>query len=425
MAACPHEAGRFFAFLADAAASQLQDGTDLQIMFGIGGERDLSERELPHLAGWRASRPVRVGNGAWGQRQLDVYGELLGAAQRLVQQLGEPDPLTQQFLAAAADTAASRWTEKDQGIWEIRGEPRHFLYSKLMCWVALDRAIALAPRLGARHRVEGWAAARDQIRTAILTRGSDRAGAFTQAFGSEDLDASSLMLAITGFLPGDDPRMKATNGAIAAHLTDDRGLVYRYPAHDGLPGEEGTFLLCTFWLAQAQALAGELDQATATFERAAAINDVGLLAEEVDVGSGEMIGNFPQAFSHIGLINAAWAITQAGNMPSAAPRWWRRQALARRRGPDPRSATLRNGCWQLCDTWRARMDHHCPQPGDRPHREHGRARFSAAQPPDARPGPMRRCFRGRSGGRRLPRDGVSHYDARTALLRMACRPVRR
>ena len=140
-------------------------------MFGIGGERDLSERELPHLAGWRASRPVRVGNGAWGQRQLDVYGELLGAAQRLVQQLGEPDPLTQQFLAAAADTAASRWTEKDQGIWEIRGEPRHFLYSKLMCWVALDRAIALAPQLGARHRVGGWAAARDQIRTAILPAG--------------------------------------------------------------------------------------------------------------------------------------------------------------------------------------------------------------------------------------------------------------
>ena len=122
--------------------------TDLQIMFGIGGERDLSERELPHLAGWRDSRPVRVGNGAWNQRQLDVYGELLGAAQRLVDQLGELDPVTQQFLAAAADTAASRWKEKDQGIWEIRGEPRDFLYSKLMCWVALDRAIALAPQLG-------------------------------------------------------------------------------------------------------------------------------------------------------------------------------------------------------------------------------------------------------------------------------------
>src|SRR5712691_2259853 len=313
VAACPDEANKFFAFLADAAATQLRRGADLQIMFGIGGERDLSERELPHLAGWRDSRPVRVGNGAWNQRQLDVYGELLGAAQRLVDQLGELDPVTQQFLAAAADTAASRWKEKDQGIWEIRGEPRDFLYSKLMCWVALDRAIALAPRLGAADRAAGWAAARDEIRAAILEHGwSEKAGAFTQAFGGDDLDASNLMLAITGFLPGDDPRMKATIDATAERLTDERGLVYRYLAHDGLAGEEGTFLLCTFWLAHAQALVGELDLATATFERAAAaINDVGLLAEEVDPGSGEMIGNFPQAFSHIGLINAAWAIAQA------------------------------------------------------------------------------------------------------------------
>jgi GH15 family glucan-1,4-alpha-glucosidase len=313
VAACPDEAGKFFGFLADAAASELRRGKDLQIMFGVGGEHDLSERELPHLVGWRASRPVRVGNGAWAQRQLDVYGELLLAAQRLADQLGELDPVTQQFLAAAADMAASRWNEKDQGIWEIRGEPRNFLYSKLMCWVALDRAIALAPLLGAENRTTAWAAVRDQIRAAILERGwNDKAGAFTQAFGSEDLDASSLMLVITGFLPGDDPRMKATVDAIADRLTDERGLVYRYLAYDGLAGGEGTFLLCTFWLAHAQALAGELDQATATFERAvAAINDVGLLAEEVDPGSGEMIGNFPQAFSHIGMVNAAWAISQA------------------------------------------------------------------------------------------------------------------
>jgi GH15 family glucan-1,4-alpha-glucosidase len=325
VAACPDEANKFFAFLADAAASQLERELDLQIMFGIGGERDLTERELPHLSGWRSSRPVRVGNGAWNQRQLDVYGELLGAAQRLVEQLGELDPITQRFLAAAADTAARRWREKDQGIWEIRGEPRDFLYSKLSCWAALDRAIALAPQLGALHRVEGWAATRDEIRAAILSRGwNDRAGAFTQAFGSEDLDASNLMLAITGFLPGDDPRMKATIDATAARLTDERGLVYRYLAHDGLEGEEGTFLLCTFWLAHAQALTGELDQAKANFERAvAAVNDVGLLAEEVDGATGEMIGNFPQAFSHIGLVNAAWAITQAedraaGRDPAAA-----------------------------------------------------------------------------------------------------------
>jgi GH15 family glucan-1,4-alpha-glucosidase len=286
---------------------------DLQIMFGIGGEHDLSERELPHLSGWRDSKPVRVGNGAWNQRQLDVYGELLSAASRLVEQLGELDPVTQQFMSAAADTAAARWMEKDQGIWEVRGDPRHYLYSKLMCWVALDRAIALAPQLGAEDKVPHWSSVRDLIRAAILTHGwSEKAGAFTQAFGSEDLDASNLMLAIAGFLPGDDPRMKATIDATAQRLTDERGLVYRYRANDGLAGEEGTFLLCTFWLAQAQAMAGELDQAVATFGRAvAAISDVGLLAEEVDAGSGEMIGNFPQAFSHIGLINAAWAIAQA------------------------------------------------------------------------------------------------------------------
>ncbi len=313
VAACPFEANKFFVFLADAAASQLQHGADLQIMFGIGGERDLTERELPHLAGWRGSRPVRVGNGAWLQRQLDVYGELLGAAQRLVNQLGDLDPVTRRFLSAAADTAAARWREKDQGIWEIRGEPQDFLYSKLMCWVALDRAISLASLLSAEDRVTDWTAARDEIRAAILERGwNERAGAFTQAFGSEDLDASSLMLTITGFLAGDDPRMKATIDAIAQRLTDERGLVYRYLADDGLSGEEGTFLLCTFWLAQAQALGGEVEAATATFERAvAAINDVGLLAEEIAPRHSEMIGNFPQAFSHIGLINAAWAITQA------------------------------------------------------------------------------------------------------------------
>ena len=313
VAACPDEAHRFFGFLAAATASQLHRGDDLQIMVGIGGERDLTERELPHLRGWRGSRPVRVGNGAWNQRQLDVYGELLGAAQRLVDQLGELAPATRSFLVAAADMAGRRWREQDQGIWEIRGAPRDFLYSKLMCWVALDRAIALAEQLGAKDRVEGWTATRDEIRAAILDRGwSEAAGAYTQTFDGDDLDASNLMLAITGFLPGDDPRMKATIDATATRLTDRHGLVWRYRTADGLEGEEGTFLLCSFWLAQAQALAGELDQARGTFERAVGYaNDVGLLAEEVDVGGAEMIGNYPQAFSHIGLVNAAWAITQA------------------------------------------------------------------------------------------------------------------
>ncbi len=198
-------------------------------------------------------------------------------------------------------------------IWEVRGGAREFLYSKLMCWVALDRAIDLAPLLGAEDRVDRWSAIREEIRAAILDRGwSEKAGAFTQSFGSNELDASNLMMPIVGFLTADDPRMLATIHATEQRLTDDRGLVFRYRAEDGLEGSEGTFLLCTFWLAQAQAMAGEVEHARATFERAIAFaNDVGLLAEEVDEETGELLGNFPQAFSHIGLINAAWAITEA------------------------------------------------------------------------------------------------------------------
>jgi alpha,alpha-trehalase len=313
VAACPDEAHDFFAYMVGAAAAELQGGAELQIMFGIGGEHDLSERVLPHLSGWRDSAPVRVGNGAWNQRQLDVYGELLDAASRLAEPLKEFDDDTQRFLVNVADAAASKWTESDQGIWEIRGDPQPFLYSKLMCWVALDRAIALADRLNAQARVDGWKATRDEISSAILEHGwSETAQAFGQAFGSDELDASALMIPIVGFLPGEHPRVVATIGAIAERLTDDRGLVFRYRSHDGLEGEEGTFLLCTFWLAQAQALAGQVDEARATFERASTfITDLGLLAEEVDPSSGELLGNFPQAFSHIGLVNAAWAISQA------------------------------------------------------------------------------------------------------------------
>ena len=313
VAACPDEAIEFFSWMASSAASQVRLGQDLQIMFGVGGERDLTERELAHLEGWRDSRPVRIGNGAWNQRQVDVYGELMGAAHRLREQLGNMDETTRAFLRDVADTAASRWTEKDQGIWEVRDEPRDFVYSKLMCWTALDRAIDMADLLDAGDRVEDWSRTRDEIRDAILEKGwSDEAGAFTQYFGSTALDASNLVMPVVGFLPATDPRIRATIDATAERLTDDRGLVYRYLADDGLPGGEGTFLLCTFWLAQAEALAGETAKAREVFERALAfVNDVGLLAEEVDPESGELLGNFPQAFSHIGLINAAWAITEA------------------------------------------------------------------------------------------------------------------
>jgi len=313
VAACPDESEKFFRFLANAALSHVRSGHDLQIMFGVGGEHDLTERELPHLSGWRDSRPVRIGNGAWDQRQLDVYGELLSAACRLQDELGELDAATREFLISAADAAAERWTEKDQGIWEIRGEPRHFLYSKLMCWVALDRAVQMADLLGAEDRVERWQHEAETIRDAILEQGwSEQAGAFTQSFGDDQLDASNLVMPMVGFLPATDPRIRSTIEATAEHLADRHGLVYRYRSHDGLDGEEGSFLLCTFWLAEALALAGEVGRARETFENAVRfVNDVGLLSEEVDAETGELIGNFPQAFSHIGLVNAAWAISQA------------------------------------------------------------------------------------------------------------------
>jgi GH15 family glucan-1,4-alpha-glucosidase len=300
--------------MATAAASYRPEDT-LQIMFGIGGEHDLSERELPHLRGWRDSRPVRVGNGAWTQAQIDVYGELLGAAHLYREMLAEIDPHVGRLLVSLADAATHRWREPDQGIWEIRGEPRHFTHSKLMCWVALDRAIELADQLDAADHIDRWTRARDEVRAAILDEGwHDDVNAFTQSFGSAALDASVLLMPIVGFLPADDPRMQATIATIAERLTDKRGLVIRYHTAegvDGLAGDEGAFLLCTFWLAHAQALCGQLDEARATFERAIAYtNDVGLLAEEVDSATGALLGNFPQAFSHIGLVNAAWAITE-------------------------------------------------------------------------------------------------------------------
>jgi GH15 family glucan-1,4-alpha-glucosidase len=313
VAACPDEAVDFFAFLTTAAASSIGPHSGLQIMFGVGGEHDLTERELGHLPGWKDSRPVRIGNGAWNQRQIDVYGEVLGAAAQLAYQLGTMDSDTREFLIACAETAATHWVEKDQGIWEVRGDPQHFIYSKVMCWVALDRAIALADLLGAADRVDRWKQQREEIWETVTRDGwSEEAGAYTQYAGSTALDASNLMMAIVGFLPADDPRMLATIDAIEQRLTDDRGLVYRYRTSDGvdgLAGEEGTFLLCTFWLAEALARANQVDRARAVFERAAAfVNDLGLLAEEVDPATGELLGNFPQAFSHIGMVNAAWEI---------------------------------------------------------------------------------------------------------------------
>jgi GH15 family glucan-1,4-alpha-glucosidase len=273
-----------------------------------------------------------VGNGAWNQTQLDVYGELLNALHLYQEQLGELRPEIQRFVAALTDAAARSWREPDAGMWEMRGEPRHHLSSKVLCWAGLDRAVDLAPRLGGHGRPEAWAAERDLIREAILDRGwSDTRQAYAQSFDADELDAAALLMPLVGFLPASDPRMRATIEAIARDLTD-QGLVLRYRTRDGLnadglSGDEGTFVICSFWLVSCLARAGEIDRAEALFTQLAGYaNDLGLLAEEVDPANGELLGNFPQAFSHVGLITAAWEIEQA---------------LAARDGPQQRHQEVR------------------------------------------------------------------------------------
>ncbi|WP_159943350.1 MULTISPECIES: glycoside hydrolase family 15 protein [unclassified Nocardiopsis] len=306
VAACPDEADRFFEWIA-ASAGALGDGPP-PIMFGAGGERDLTEHTLEHLAGYRGSRPVRVGNDAWDQKQLDVLGEVLECAWVLRDRLGDLSPTTAAFLCGLADRAATTWTEPDAGIWEGREGERHYLTSKLMCWVALDRAVRLADRLGACAHTRRWEAAREEIRTRILTRGWDASvGAFTGAFGSDHLDAGVLLIPIVGFLPGDDERVVATLEAVERELATGH-LVQRWTG----AGDEGAFVICSYWLAEGWALAGRVDRATEVFEATTAhANDVGLLSEEIDRRDGALLGNFPQGLSHIGLINAAWAISQA------------------------------------------------------------------------------------------------------------------
>ena len=315
--ACSNEADQFVRFITGAAGGYRRGGEPVQIMYGIAGEHDLAERELTHLRGWRDSAPVRVGNGAWNQRQLDVYGELLSALHRYDAPLGAFDPDGQRLIADLADAAAARWTDPDAGMWEMRGEPRHHLSSKVLCWVALDRAVKLAPKLGDHARLGAWTTERDRIRAAILSRGwSERRQAYAQSFGSDALDAAALLMPLVGFLPASDPRMRSTIEAIARDLTED-GLVVRYRVHgdqndDGLAGGEGTFVICSFWLVSCLALAGEPDRAEALFDRLAGhANDLGLLGEEIDPITGELLGNFPQAFSHVGLITAAWEIDRA------------------------------------------------------------------------------------------------------------------
>ncbi|MDQ6671916.1 MAG: glycoside hydrolase family 15 protein [Chloroflexota bacterium] len=283
-----------------------------QIMYGIDGRRNVPEQVLEDLAGYRGSRPVRVGNAAADQRQLDIYGEVLRAAAlhylRDSDSRGTQPPSAQawKLLRRLVNRAAEQWAESGSGIWEVRGGPQPFLYGKLMCWVALDSGLALAREHGLEAPLDRWLSARDEIRQAILDQGYDQhLGAFTQALGSATLDASALVIARVGFLPPTDPRVKSTIEQIRGQLTED-GLVYRYRTQDGLAGGEGSFTLCTFWMVEALALGGLVDEARKLFEQTQSYaNDVGLLAEEIDPQTSEQLGNFPQGFSHMALIGAA------------------------------------------------------------------------------------------------------------------------
>ena len=310
LAACPREPTRLLDWLSTAAGDLRSE--PVQIMYGVEGERDLSEHTLEHLAGYRDSTPVRVGNAAWDQKQLDVFGEVLDAAYLLRDQLDDLDPALQAMLVAVADRAADHWQEPDAGMWEARDKERHYTSSKVMCWVALDRAIKLAPTLGEKADPQRWATARDEVHSAVLTQAwSEKTGAYAGAFGSDDLDASVLILPLVDFLPADDERMRATIEAVAREL-GDHGLVRRWPA------DRSGFLISTYWLVECLALAGEHDRAHELFRTATAhANDLGLLAEEADPASGELLGNYPQAFSHVGLINAAWRLGRANGNQGA------------------------------------------------------------------------------------------------------------
>lgn len=309
--ACPDEPARLFDWFTNAAG---RVGEELfQIMYGVGGERDITEHTLDHLGGYHDSRPVRVGNQAWTQKQLDVFGEVLDAVFLRRGDLGDLDERLQELLVVMADRATAGWAEPDAGMWEARDQQRQYVSSKVMCWVALDRAISLADRLGCAADPRRWAIAREEIRTAVLEQAwSFRRGAYTGAFASDDLDASVLLLPLVGFLPATDARMRATIDVIERDLGTG-GLVRRWP------DDESGFLICTFWLAECLAMAGELGRAEAWFTSAVGYaNDLGLLSEEAVPHGGPLLGNFPQAFSHVGLVNAAWRINEASRPNDAS-----------------------------------------------------------------------------------------------------------
>jgi GH15 family glucan-1,4-alpha-glucosidase len=286
-----------------------------QIMYGLAGERRLTELELPWLPGYQGARPVRIGNAASDQFQLDVYGEVIDAMYHARVHGLESHPVTWPLMKVLMAFLESAWTRPDEGIWEVRGRRRHFTHSKVMAWVAFDRAVKSVERFGREGPVEHWREVRDTIHAQVCREGFDQGlGAFVQYYGAKQLDASLLMIPLVGFLPASDPRVGGTAEAIERHLMRD-GFVLRYPtveAVDGLPPGEGAFLPCTFWLCDNLALMGRTDEARAIFDRLLGLcNDVGLLSEEYDPQARRLVGNFPQAFSHVGLINTAANLSRA------------------------------------------------------------------------------------------------------------------
>jgi GH15 family glucan-1,4-alpha-glucosidase len=304
------EADAFMRFLKKVCRHE--GGGHLQIMYGIDGRRDLVERQLDHLSGYLGSRPVRVGNGAVGQLQLDVYGEVLETAE-LWRRNHEMTEGTWRVLRGLVDWVSRNWHLPDSSIWEVRGEARHYVFSKVMSWVALDRGIRMAADLGLEGDGASWVAARDALWSEIMTRGwSEERQSFVQAYDSDALDAAALAIPMVRFLPWADRRVVATVRTIAREVTSPDGeLVYRYRCPDGLEGEEGAFSICTFWLAQALAMIGDRKRADRVFRRMLRhANHVGLYSEQIDPADGRFLGNFPQGLTHIALINCASAFAQ-------------------------------------------------------------------------------------------------------------------
>ncbi len=297
------DADDFFYFLADIAG---QD-TDLQIMYGIAGERQLDESELDHLSGYEGARPVRIGNGAWDQRQHDVWGVLLDSLYLHTRSRDRLDERRWPVIRHQVESALRHWREPDQGLWEVRGPAQHFTASKIMCWVAADRGAKLALLRGEPGLAADWRHAADEIHADVCARGVDKRGVFCQHYETTALDASVLLIPLVGFLPPDDERVRATVLAIADELSEDE-LVLRYRVEetdDGFEGEEGTFTICSFWLVSALTEIGEVTRARALCEKLLSLASPLLLyAEEIDPHTGRHLGNFPQAFSHLALINA-------------------------------------------------------------------------------------------------------------------------